>query len=210
MKKIDSRGFTIVELMIATSVLSVILLLVTGMMISIGNLFYKGVNQARIQDNVRSISDEITEQLKYSGSEPVQPPAINETFSSHTFSVQVLCVGGTRYTYVLGVQIGTSSGQLPHVLWRDAAASPCAQADLTQNSPTAKGAELIAPNSRLANLVVSKTGSPYTVDTTVAYGDDDLLSGPNSTTPLCKGNTGDQFCAVASLHTLATRRLFGN
>ena len=54
-------GFTIVELMIATAILSTILLLVTTMMINIGNLYYKGVNQARVQDGVRTLADDVGE-----------------------------------------------------------------------------------------------------------------------------------------------------
>jgi prepilin-type N-terminal cleavage/methylation domain-containing protein len=202
------RGFTIVELMIATTVLSVILLLVTGMMISIGNLFYKGVNQARVQDDVRSISDEFAEQLKYSGSDAIQPAAKPETYGSTTYNVRVICIAGTRYTYVLGTQIGTGASHIPHVLWRDSWSGACTQADLTINQPTPKGVELIAPNSRLSNLIISAS-SPYDITVTVSYGDDDLMNNPSSTTPICIGNTGDQFCAVAGLHTIAVRRLLG-
>jgi hypothetical protein len=66
---------------------------------------------------------------------------------------------------------------------------------------------LIAPNSRLSNLSVSSTGSPYSIDVTVTYGDDDLLNNPHSTSPTCKGVTGDQFCAVAGLNTIAVERI---
>jgi prepilin-type N-terminal cleavage/methylation domain-containing protein len=213
------KGFTIVELMIATTVLSVILLLVTVMMISIGNLFSKGVNQARVQDNVRSISDEFAQQLKFTGATLTWTtnPA-NITINDlggipHVYVKNAFCIGDTRYSFIVGVQIGTASNQIRHVLWRDSlsgvGATACDPVNL-QNNITTAGTELIAPNSRLTDLRISGT-SPYTIDLGLAYGDDDLLSNPHSTgppqpEPLCTGNVGDQFCATAKLHTVAVNR----
>ncbi len=61
--KANQQAFTIIELMIATTVVSVILLMVSIIMINIGGLYYKGFSQARTQDNLRSISDEVARQL---------------------------------------------------------------------------------------------------------------------------------------------------
>src|SRR5689334_11132650 len=119
-KPLRQKGFTIIELMIATAILSTILLLVTVLMINIGNLYYKGINQARVQDNVRSISDEVAQHLQ-----------LGDSFSqaSGDNSEQAYCVGTVRYTYVIGVQIGkpapgASAPAYQHVLWRDDNPSP--------------------------------------------------------------------------------------
>ena len=61
------NGFTIVELMIATTVLSVILLLASVVIIGIGNLFYKGVAQSQTQGDVRTIIDDVSQHLKLDG-----------------------------------------------------------------------------------------------------------------------------------------------
>jgi prepilin-type N-terminal cleavage/methylation domain-containing protein len=221
MKQLNRRqkGFTIVELMIATTVLSVVLLLVTAMMIGIGNLFTKGVNQARIQDNVRSISDEFAQQLKFTGATlawTANPStvAINDlSGAAHTYTINAFCIGDTRYSFIVGVQLGTASNQIRHVLWRDSlssvGASACNPINL-RNNITTDGTELMASNSRLTDLRI-KGASPYTIDVGEAYGDDDLLSNPHSTGPpqpaqLCMGNVGDQFCATATLHTVAVNR----
>ena len=50
------KGFTVLELMIATTVFSVMLLLTTTGMIQIGKVYYKGLVTAKTQDTVRSIS----------------------------------------------------------------------------------------------------------------------------------------------------------
>jgi len=210
-------GFTIVELMIATAILSTILLLVTTMMINIGNLYYKGVNQARVQDGVRTIADDVTQQLKFGDLLTGGPWTVGSGVD--TFHEQAYCVGNIRYTYILGYQIGTGTDyltrpQAPHVLWRDANPSPgsCTEVDLTA-SPTG-GTELIPPNSRLTSFSISaSTTTSYAVTVGVAYGGLDLLSGPTDSPPTfvtCTGVTGDQFCATAHLTTIVAQRIAGS
>ncbi|HVV66696.1 MAG TPA: prepilin-type N-terminal cleavage/methylation domain-containing protein [Candidatus Saccharimonadales bacterium] len=196
-------GFTIIELMIATSVLSLMLVMVTVMMINIGNLYYKGISQARIQDNVRSLTDEIASHLELG----------DNFFHVTSGSEQAYCIGSVRYTYILGAQIGTQAGQSPHVLWRDANPTPgsCPSAGLPNlgaATPSANGTELIAPHSRLTNFSITDTAgsSPYTIAVGEAYGDTDLLTGTTGS-PHCKGSEGDQFCATANLTTTVVRRL---
>lgn len=216
-----SEGFTIVELLIATTVLSVILLLVSTMMVGIGRLYFKGINQARIQGNVRSITDEVTQNLQFNDFQQDAP--VNKTYGTYTVKVEVYCIGSLRYTFTQNHQIGTSLSilkqQVPHVLWRDTISpgSCINKADLTLSNPSSapgsggsNGTELIAPNSRLTTLDISNnpatTGSPYDVAVGVAYGDSDLLAGSDLST-YCKSNAGDQFCATAALETTVERRL---
>jgi prepilin-type N-terminal cleavage/methylation domain-containing protein len=120
-------GFTIIELIIATAVLSIMLVLVTVLMINIGNLYYKGINQSRVQDSVRNITDSIGDQLKLSDKVPQQATSSTD---GHTHAY---CIGDKRYTYVLGVQIGhggldatghETNPAYKHVLWQDTNPSP--------------------------------------------------------------------------------------
>ena len=53
------KGFTTVELMIAISVFSVIILMTTVVITGIGNTFNRGINQARTQNSVRMIADSV-------------------------------------------------------------------------------------------------------------------------------------------------------
>lgn len=188
LRKNRQQGFTIVELMIATAVLSTILVTVTIIMISIGSLYYKGVNQARVQDGTRSVVDEIAQALELSSQSPVQAaPAVNGT--------QAYCIGTTRYTYMVGVQIGQPpAGGGPvfqHILWRDTihSAGTCLTANLTNTDPSlgsdggganaSDGTELMVPDSRLINFSINPLSSPYTMKVGIAYGDDDLLCSPS-------------------------------
>ncbi len=227
---LNQTAFTIVELMIATAVLSTILLLVTAMMMSIGNLYYKGVNQARVQDDTRSITDDVSQHLQLSDNVPLS--AVSADGQTHVY-----CIGNTRYIYVLNQQIGTAAGQSPHVLWRDDNPTPgsCAVSIgfLSNPTPGLNGTELISPNSRLTAFSIS-SGSPYSVSVGVAYGDDDqlcdngsagdcsfsgvsphmsqIISGAISPTGLivCKGTTGQQFCSTSNLTTTVVQRITSN
>jgi len=222
----SSDGFTIIELLIATAVLSIVLVMITVIMISIGNLYYKGLNQARIQDNTRAVSDDISQHLKLG----------DNFFQVTNGSAGAYCVGSTRYTYVLYRQIddSPSANQTRHVLWRDAnptpGSCPAVLLNLMASTPSAGGTELIGPHSRLTAFSITGT-STYAVKVGEAYGDDDLLcdigypgdctfqgvsahmnqiiaGSTNPTSDLrCKGSVGDQFCATSILNTTAVRRL---
>lgn len=220
----QQSGFTIIELMIATSILSTILVMVTVMMVGIGSLFYKGVNQSRVQDTVRSTTEEVGRNLQLTNLSPITG---SQAFPGG-IQVNAYCIGETGYSYVIGRKIGTS---VQHVLWRNTQATPgtCLPADLTNANPDhinggTNGTELITPNSRLKNFSMNTT-SPYTVTIGIAYGDDDLFCSPSvagsctassaMTNPAdyqhgdlrCKGKAGDQFCSVSSLTTTVVQRL---
>ena len=123
----QQTGFTIIELMIATAILSTMILIVTVLIVNIGNLYYKGINQSRIQDTARSISDQISQDLKYNGGRPSFSYSTESAPNGSTsVYVYAYCVGNIRYTYVIGNQIGSGNDtnipptpQMPHVLWRD-------------------------------------------------------------------------------------------
>ena len=213
---VNQKGFTIIELMIATSVLSVVLVMATVMMIGIGNLYYKGINQTRIQNTVRNISDDLIQNLQLS------KPSSVRTGVNVAGDTRAVCVGSTRYSYdVMDRKIGEA---VAHVLWRDTITpGTCSPVDLTQaNPPGINGAELMAPNSRLTafcvgvyvsatdncSTVVTPTETlPYTITISIAYGDSDLLNLDRGFDANCKGGIGRQFCATAKLQTTVVQRL---
>jgi hypothetical protein len=197
MKIKNQRAFTIIELMIATSVLATMLILVATILVNIGNLYYKGINQARIQNDVRTIADDVAQNLMLDSAQVYHTA---DTTTHPGVTMEAYCIGSARYSYVVGTQIshqtnGSPSVLVRHVLWRDngANANNCQPLDITMSNPpgSVKGTELIAPNSRLLEFTVTKP-SPYGISVSAAYGDDDLL---------CDGNTaGDCAAANASTH----------
>jgi len=220
LKPLQSSGFTIVELMIATVVLSVILLLSTVMITSIGNLYYKGVNKSRLQDDARTIANDVSQRLELQANSTQLPGTDGETYpyGSGSIYVAAICIGSTRYSYIEDSagqkwQIGSGGSavnQVPHIFWRDTNPSAsCTALDLTKTNPPGSGSdgtELISANSSVSYFSVDTTSAPYGVKIDLAYGDRTLLSGVglNAT---CKGGAGDQFCATATVSTAATPRL---
>lgn len=158
-KSINEAGFTIVELMVALSILSVVLLTTTIILIQIGALYSKGVNAANLQNSTRSVVSDIAGQLQFSGKMPhgctlnVPPPdlagttcyANKEVFHAGGIDATVYsyCIGDTRYNYVLNHELGTDSSTGPpanftaRVLWRDTLdtdASTCPVADIVNGT----------------------------------------------------------------------------
>lgn len=96
MMNTHQKGFTIVELMIATTVFSIVLLVILASFFQIGRMFYKGVSVDNTQETTRSVVDDITTDLKLSsGFNPSQ--AFN--------GAKYFCVGGHRYTYKLDSKV---------------------------------------------------------------------------------------------------------
>lgn len=206
----SQHGFTIIELMIATSVLSTILLMASIILISIGNLYYKGVNQSSVQDNTRSIVDDVAQHLKL-GVNVVS--AVPMAQGSPTSTVSAFCVDNTRYTYALGVRAAQST-TLQHILWRDTIlpGATCMPALLTAPDPSTTnngkpgtGTEISATNTRLTEFSVT-TSSPYTVTVGVAFGDPTLSSSAIGNNVVCLGTNVDQFCSTAYLTTIVDNR----
>lgn len=225
-RTINQRGFTILELMIATMVLSVILLLCTVAMINIGNLFYKGITESRIQDGVRGAIDQVAQDIEFEAAVPILPVSTQTLTGYPGYSVNTFCVGLERYTYVTGLNIGSAGynpanpadSQVQHILWRDRLSSTadstnCKPVDLTNTNPEASsqtavpgtgGTELVPSGSRLTNFTVTAATNYYVISLGMAYGDPSLTSG---TPPLCNGSAGDQFCATDSLTSTVGQRL---
>lgn len=225
------QGFTIVELMIATSVFALILLLMTFGMLQIGRTYYKGLTSSRTQTAARGIIDQISQGIQFSGGEVTTTEGQDNTDgTTYTF-----CINNTRYTYILGWEVVDSSPnsvlhQSRHGLVTDTVASNCNSAGPLNDplsalpSSLANGqTELLGPFMRLAKLDIqldSTKPTLYDITVRVVYGDDDLLCSPNITddctnptsTPnvadaICKPGAGSQFCAVSQLSTVVEKRL---
>jgi prepilin-type N-terminal cleavage/methylation domain-containing protein len=207
----STKGFTIIELMIATSVFSVILLIASSGVIQIGRLYYKGVTQARVQETARNISEEISRSLQFSNNGRVNGSASN-----------IFCVGDSRYIFHLNQKVSPPEGK-HGILEQKIGDGSC------NDPPPSGGKELLGTNMRVLVFSVepqSYDGNSYKIHIKIAYGDDELLThhdnngnridldGANGIdqtgdlrAALCKAGPGNSFCAVSELDTIAKRRL---
>jgi prepilin-type N-terminal cleavage/methylation domain-containing protein len=201
-------GFTIIELLIATLVFSVVLILITTGILTFTKSYYQGINQSNTQNAARTILDNVSQAIQFSGVAVTSPITPNN-------GSQGVCVGSQRYSFLLGGQLwddGTPDAaqhQVSHALMLDnSGLCTGAPAQNLKGTPVA-GTELLQPRMRLSNLVVTGLGNGlYKVTVRVVYGDDDLLNNPTGTDASCKVSiSGSQYCAQSELSTTVQRRI---
>src|SRR5438552_1721794 len=107
MKQINShnqQGFTLIELMIATTIFTVVLLLVTFGILQITRTYFKGYNSARTQDVNRSVIDTISRDIQFNG-QSLSLPDTAFVASNGTTTGYAICIGTDRYSVVLDHQL---------------------------------------------------------------------------------------------------------
>lgn len=205
----SAAGFTIIELLIATLVFSVVMLLIAVGVMQFNHAYYSGITQTNTQDTARSILEQISQDIQFSGDQVTSP--IGSAGSEQGF-----CIGSDRYSYRLGWQLVDSGPiaaqhQTIHSLVKDSPGLCGGMNAQNFNNPLAAGSkELLSPNMRLSKLSVSPvpaTTNMYSIDVRVVYGDDDLLTNPTAANAACKIVSGSQFCATSELSTVVQKRL---
>jgi Tfp pilus assembly protein FimT len=199
------RGFTVVELMIATATFGLVLLVIATAILQLSRVYYKGITETKVQTTTRTLVDSIAQAVQFSGAPITNSPA-GATAGS---TVWTFCVGNQQYAYRLGQQLVDNS---PGANQTTAALRVRDVPGCTSSSPVpaTPGRELLAPGMRLARMEVSALGGPfYKVSARVVFGDDDLLSSPTATSAQCKNNqrVGTQFCAVSDITAGVTKRV---
>lgn len=212
----NSHGFTLIELMIATVVFSVILLGAATSLIQIGRMYYKGVITSRTQNVARTVVDDIARRIQFSDASVVVAGPEPKGNPGSEVDVRAVCVGSTRYTYAVNAQRNdetntyiSANHRIPHVLWRDQGSCDGDLPDLTQNNPGV-GEELIDQHMRLTKFAVTPVGGDnlHRVEVGIIYGDDDLLLPDANNPQSCVGSViGGQWCAVSNLTTNVFKRV---
>ncbi|HSX43711.1 MAG TPA: prepilin-type N-terminal cleavage/methylation domain-containing protein [Candidatus Saccharimonadales bacterium] len=227
MIRLESNGFTIVELMIATGILSVILLICATSLIDIGRTYNKGVISTQTQDATRAIMQDASNLVQFGSTIP--KAGAPQSFNS--LAEQSYCIGTTRYTFGKNAQVndGLSAGtynaqhQSLHALWRDTTTNPglCPLVDLTASGDLSNagnsgvpgsGQEMVPVNMRLKefsiNLLPVSGSKVYDIHVTVIYGNDadTVLTGGVATG--CGNNIiGGSYCGISDLSTEVYRYL---
>jgi prepilin-type N-terminal cleavage/methylation domain-containing protein len=229
-KKLNAnKGFTIVELMIALTILSTLLVISTMVLMQISRIYTKGVNMANLQNATRTVSADVTSALEFSGASPANciandAAALTTCYTTKTNSggttVYTYCIGSTRYSYIIDRELGEDAithTVTNHVLWRDtmATSTGCPFIDITApGTPGGSGSdgyEMAPTHTRLNRFYVNQNPADsgiYEVQIWMAYGDNDLMTPADSQgNTNCYGTSGSQFCATSKSSTVVTRRL---
>lgn len=172
--QLKQAGFTIIELMVASLVFTVILGVITSGIVHFTADYYKGINSSATQTTARTIANLIAQNLEYGGGE--------DSFSTATNGYnKAICIGSIKINYILGSQLAkdpdTSVKYSVLLTPYDRTLGSCQ----TYDGITA-GKELMGSNMRLTDLYVtpisngnSTGGHLYRVNVGVAYGDSDLF-----------------------------------
>lgn len=220
--RLRRSGFTIVELLIATLIFSMVTLIVTYGVISFSRQYIRGVNASKTQNAARLVLEDITAAIQLNGgavTSPIQPSDVHGTNGSQGF-----CIGDKRYSYALGWQLvdvtpDLAINQTRHALVRDQAGN-CgnATAQDVRNATLVTGStELLSPGMRVNKLSVERIGTSdmFRVSLRLLYGENELIYSPSGNAlgarapdAACQtGTSGSQYCAVAELSTVVSKRI---
>lgn len=217
----DIRGFTIIELVIATLVFSTVMLVVTGAIVRFTTNYQKSLAQTTTQNATRSIIDSIAESLQFKRDKVRPLASVNGS--------EGYCVGTTRYSFMPGRMLNQDEPNMHAFVEQRNTGNNCPDDELLNldQSLPPDTTELLGPNMRVSKFSIDKSSSSelWTVSLRVVYGDDEVLCSPgapgggdcdelNSTSEhltaedlTCKPQLGADFCAVSELTTTVEPRL---
>lgn len=201
--KNNQSAFTIVELIIASSVFSMVVLGAGMMIIQISRLYYKGIIVSRTQTTARNIIESISRPIQYESAN-VSPMVIDGATN-----YQVICIGEDRYTFAINKKQSLAGGpnDIPHAAWQDKCVGSVPNLASTSLSG---GRDLLSNNMWVNSIYVEPVNTPdpglWKVGLTVMYGDEDLID--MSPPVKCKGNiAGSQWCSVITYKTMVFKRI---
>lgn len=235
MKKIkNNAGFTILELLIATTVFGVMMLFATTGMIEIGRAYYKGITSSKTQEIARTVERDIANTVQGGADNTVTPGNLPTGLPADTYNYGVvsLCIGKSRYTYAPGVKSANVNDfsepkTIKHALWydvRNSSSGTCHALDLTRDNPSetpgtdtddtdaakAQRRDLLATNMRVARFDIVSRGPGVAIDIRVLYGDSAVIDDKDTATPAddtcLSKRAGGQFCAFSELNSFASKR----
>lgn len=201
----NHKGFTIIELMIATTVFSVILLICTTGLIQIGRMYQKNVIRSQTQEVSRSVVVAVAEAIQFSGgSITALSPNVSDVKS------EGFCVDNKRFSYRKDfklVDTVPAPQETNHALVVDSLSGCIGSEPQNLSTSPVLGNELLSPNMRLLELTAAPepgTADLYKVTVAIAYGDADLLDGSGNCISV---RFGGSFCAVSRLSTTVKKRI---
>lgn len=217
-EKHTQKGFTIVELMIATAVFGVVLLVAAGGVVAIGRMYHKGITTSRVQEATRSVTDTVSRTVQFTDESMSTGGSFPEA--------QSYCFGYDRYTYKLDSQVSDDSDAIGLRHDRRSSLGVCSP-NTTPLSDDDSITEFLPNNTRLLDFQINEVNSEselYKISVKIAYGDNDLLtiydnsgnptnsSGQSTTEELrgagCKpGIAGSHFCGISELETVVGKRV---
>lgn len=180
MKAKNQKGFTIVELLLASTIFSMVMMVALSGFINIGRTFYKGINVTQTQQTARAVLESASRDISTSS-----VVSSTKTVASGD-NRKYVCIGNTRYTFILSRQVDLADhdttskfGLLRDKLPGDTA---CGNPfDATSPAPFNNPEELLNNKMRLNSFCVTPAsqtsfGKLYGLKVDLVLGDDGVLN----------------------------------
>lgn len=210
----DNKGFTIIELMIATTVFGFILLMLSSAILYMTKQYQHSLYVSNTQAAASNVIQTVAAAVKYS--------KYNSSIVEQNVSgTNVFCLGSRKL-------VVTKYKQLKSAITNPATTTTNAVVtsynDTCNTTPAADKTELLGEGMRVSKLDIKQKDDVVTVAVRVVYGDDDLLCSEtklagsctdpaknlNPAAPAtdfqtgdlaCKVGKGSEYCAVSELTT---------
>lgn len=203
------EGFTVIELLIATTVFSLVLLVSLIGFLQIGQIFYKGLAVTQTSQTARQLGDALKQDIAFNAS--ATGTEVQSVSGPGGGQVQYFCAGPNRYTFKQGVKLDAANqdigagkfGLIKDSLTTTGCPAPYGSGSVALNKPT----ELLGNKMRVSQISVNKLAPPndklYNLSIRIVYGDDDVLANVTTptTTKCLSGGNSSRYCYVYELKT---------
>jgi len=231
MSRANTKGFTLIELMLAMTFISVLLIAIALTTIQISNIYTKGITLREVNQVGRSVSEELQRSIASSSPFDVTPKMDDSVTSVSKYVVRDgggrLCLG--RYTYVWNFgdalkggagapaiynKYAGNSDQIRFVKVEDPSAALCTNP--TTNIDKSKSIDLLTSGDRdlvIHKFTVAKTAEEaeidqalYAISMTIGTNDREQLiitTNDASCKPPAEGVGDEDYCAVNQFDIIA-------
>jgi prepilin-type N-terminal cleavage/methylation domain-containing protein len=187
-KKTDQSGFTVVELMIAIAVFSVILLIATVAVIQLGRNYQQAATKSRLLDTSREIHAQIAQSYQYGKQYSTSSPGGYSTF----------CTGTTRYIWQLDVV---------NALWQDEIAGASDSECESSGGPKLSAKRLLPEGARVIEFDPTQINGGLEVSTRFVIGENDMFEDGDPSKSCISSVIGGEFCAVVPLKSTIIKKV---
>ena len=219
----NQKGFTIIELLIASVAFTVILVLVTTIVIQVSKIYYKGVVLSNTQNVDSTIIQDVSKDIQFgSNSSNLQ---ISKKIAGN---IEIYCIGDNVFIFNPGqefVSPGTNIGLLYGSSLPCSSISPT-KIDVINYINNYGFHELLNPMMRVINFSINNNlpnGLLYGINIGIAFGSDQSLCNTSVASSCinsdvmstsgnyknyfgsniqCKLQQGDQYCGTSYLNTV--------
>lgn len=227
MSRVKTNGFTLVELMLAMSFISLLLLAIAMTTIQVSNIYTKGITLREVNQAGRAVSDELQRSIASSVPFEIDPASPNNKYISQTGGGR-LCTG--RYTYawnfgsalkggtgaplIMNKYLAGDTAQIHFVKVSDSGSTLCTTTPSLPAIDHSKATEMLTGGDRdlaLHKFTITKGAEDdalgqaiYAISMVIGTNDRaELVTGDTSCKPPSEGQGNENYCSVNQFDMIA-------